>query len=337
LNVINISLNKEIDKFDCIIFALKEYLKELKYRKEEQNRYTKFDSDNDIFLGILGEFAFAKYLSTQNGLNKNKDYFQISRNLNNPECEDAIVNVNGKKYDKYDFKLSFIENQELKIDVKTQKYVGQYTEDWQFAINSQTIEKLKEDPNRIDFFQFIFSQKGIFDFLPKEDIQYLQKQASIEEIDKYINNIESKMLSNEINMELLGMVESKKVEVLSEEFEEGEEFRLNYNKYKDQYTTFKTFSNMHRLDLKYLSNTNKIIPKTVINNPNIDNLKVKEMLKVLPKSKKEFSVYINKEEFKFPYSKIYLNSQFKDFEEMLIHNCSNNLKNQKKVSYNNYK
>ena len=54
---------------NSLILSFKEDLE----KKENKDRYTKFDSDNDSFLGPLGEIVFKKYLE-ENGYKYGEDF-----------------------------------------------------------------------------------------------------------------------------------------------------------------------------------------------------------------------------------------------------------------------
>lgn len=50
-------MNIDISEEDICI-AVKKYIVDLANRIKDEKRFTKFDSENDVFLGIIGEIAF---------------------------------------------------------------------------------------------------------------------------------------------------------------------------------------------------------------------------------------------------------------------------------------
>lgn len=307
-----------------IVFALKQYILELVERKNTDNRYTKFDSNNDIFLGILGEIAFEKYLSNI-GFIKDTDFVKVSDKINSPTFSKFFTSVGDKKYDKMDFLLKLFYDINgnpidlMKIDVKTQKYIGNYNENWQFAVNKNTVEKINGKENIIDNFVFIFSKNGIEDFI---DIDFENK--SINELREIYKKIRINLKQNSINLEILGIIEPKKFLVLAEEFKENEIFRVNKN--KDKLNAFKSVSSMYRISLKYLSNIEKIIPPRKLN---FDYETLINYKKLFQNENRYVKIENDKSKLLFPYNKVYLNSQYKDFNELINNFKSNNIKGYK--------
>lgn len=315
----------EIDKL-VLEAAIKEHINFLIERKKNPNKFSKFDSDNDAFLGSCGEFGFAKYLS-EKGFSRTKDYFQINRYKNNELglFKEHFKEIDGILYDKYDFILDIFydgngcRKKPLKIDVKTQKYVGKYNENWQFAVNSNTVEQIKKDPNKIDSFLFIFSKNGLSDVIDEHHFN-----VSIDELELLKNNIIPKLKKTKIELEILGMIEPSKFLVLSEEFKKGDVFRVNET--SNGLNSFKAFSPMYRINLKYLSNPNKmIIPKKVMEEINVN--KINNYIKKI--GIETDTIYCRfsdgKNEFYFPFNKIYTNSQHNDFKTFISEMFSNDI------------
>tara|TARA_B100000700_G_C15063470_1_gene867720 strand:- start:16756 stop:17721 length:966 start_codon:yes stop_codon:yes gene_type:complete len=294
-----------------IIEALKKYIIEIAYRKKEKKRYTKFDSENDTFLGYIGEIAFKRKLLNK-GFVENEDVFHISEDEYNNKY---IKKINGRNYDEFDFLIDIFydkngnksKEEAFKIDVKTQKYYGKFNENWQFAVNSHTVDKIKENKNRITHFLFIFSQNGLSDIIDS-DIEKL----NIENLRYLYKNINSFLKVKNFDVDICGIISVNKFLFLSEEFGTGETFRLNIN--NNKINKFNAKDNMHRIFLKYLDNVDKIIPSRKIKT-NINNLKK------YTKNFQNENTYVkvlsdNKEAF-IPYNKVYLNSQYKDLEELI--------------------
>jgi hypothetical protein len=308
MNVSKVKLNKAV-----IIAALHEHIDFLIERKNNSNKFTKFDSENDAFLGACGEYAFAKYLS-EKGFTRGEDYFQINRYRKNIKFKEHFKEVNGILYDKYDFMLDIFTDQKcnkldpFKIDIKTQKYVGKYTEDWQFAVNSNTVDQIKKEPNKIDSFLFIFSKDGLSDLVDTSIFNTNEK-----ELENLKINLENHLKKKEIEVELLGMIEPVKFIALSEEFKEGEVFRMN-NSSKGM-SSFKAFSPMFRINLSYLSNIDKhIIPRNVNAKINIEQVNNYCKKLNINEDTKFVKISDGKNVFQFPFEKVYVNSQHKDFE-----------------------
>jgi len=309
---INIQLDEVVLKI-----SLKAYINDLINKKKDSNRYTKFDSENDALLGALGEYAFAKFLYNK-GLRKNIDYLKIDI-ANATPGDDNFVQVGNKFYDKYDFLVSNVQNQEpFRIDVKTQKYVGKPTNDWQFAVNSNTIDKINKKTREIDKFLFIFSRMGTEDIL-KMDLN----NKSIEELEMILNNdieLVNCLKIKKINMEIMGVIDYDKFIFLSSKYEEGEAFRI-YSKY-DKFNEFTTQSPMHRINLNYLSNPDKVIPNRILNLHNIDENKVELLYAKTDLNQPFFDLYVNDKLYKCPYDKLYTDSRFSNQSEFLNNMCS---------------
>jgi len=313
MNVIKIQLDISVIKQ-----AFYAYLNDLILRKNKgDNRYTKFDSENDVFLGILGEFAFRKFLYMK-GFIKNKDYIHIG-GLTNAADED-VVKVGNEIYDKYDFKLNLFFNEQkdsldpLRIDVKTQKYVGSYNDQWQFAVNSKTIEKLTNKTREIDSFVFIFSRLGLQDIFDIDFNQYNEEGL----LDFFNADIEMIVKTKNITLEIMGIISTEDFLKLSVPFNEKEVFRVNKKRNIEGFNVFKTQSPMHRINLGYLNSINKYIPSRVINKHSF--AQIEEIVKNIPNSTKNVKLFIEGKELIFPYSKMYLNSQYISLEEMLNKN-----------------
>lgn len=244
MNIINIELDDRIIKK-----AIEKYIEELIHRIDNPNKYTKFDSDNDIFIGMCGEYAFAKFLYNK-GFDKRKDYFQIGLFESDEKFKDDFVEVDNFKYDKYDFKLNLLfdknnnELESIKIDVKTQKYVGRYNDNWQFAVNGNTIEKLIKNESKIDYLSFIFTEYGIEDFINLE----VFKKATKEELLIFKSNLTPMLKRKSIKLEILGVISPKNFIVLSEQFSKDEVFRINKTK-EGEIKPFRTNSPMYRIKI----------------------------------------------------------------------------------------
>lgn len=316
--MVNINLEK-----DDIVLALKKYILEIVERKKEKNRFTKFDSPNDLFLGILGEISFEKHLINL-GFNKNTDFVKLDDKKEDSKFENYFNKIGNKVYDKCDFliKLFFDKNGEpidlMKIDVKTQKYIGNYDENWQFAINQNTVNKIKEETSIINQFVFIFSKNGIEDFI---DIDIENK--NIEELRLIYKNIENNLKKNTIKLEILGCISPEKFLTLSEEFSEGEIFRVNKG---TSLNSFKTIAPMSRIYLKYLSNIEKIIPPRKID---FDIQSINNYKKIFKNENKYVKIESENNSCLFPYNKVYLNNQHNNFQQLL--NNINMEKNRKGI------
>lgn len=295
-----------------VIDALKKYIIEIAYRKKEKNRYTKFDSENDTFLGYIGELAFKKKL-LKKGFKEETDFFHISEKNYDDKY---IKKVNGKRYDEFDFLLDIFYDQEknknkeksLKIDVKTQKYIGKFDENWQFAVNSKTIEKIKKDTSKITHFLFIFSNKGLSDITDAKI-----EELNIENLRYLYKNLEDFLKIKEFEIEICGLISTEKFLFLSEEFKTGDTFRVNI-KQNGEIQKFNAKDNMYRIYLKYLENLDKVIPSKKIN---IKINSLEEYIKAFPNEKNYVKICNEDQEVFFPYNKVYLNSQYKNIEELI--------------------
>lgn len=97
-----------------VIFSLEFAIKNLTEKINNPFLYTKFDSINDSFNGIMGELAFEKFLE--------KNFSNIKyRNFKNFN-ENDYVKVKDKKYDKYDIILEKNLTNNIHIDIKTQSF-----------------------------------------------------------------------------------------------------------------------------------------------------------------------------------------------------------------------
>ena len=308
MNVSKVKLPIEVIKA-----ALVEHIDFLIERKDNPDKFSKFDSENDAFLGACGEYAFAKYLSSK-GFIKESDYLQVNKYRKLVKFKEHFKDVNGILYDKYDFTLNLFNDQKgnplppLKIDVKTQKYVGTYTDEWQFAVNSNTIDQVKKDENKIDFFLFIFSKDGLSDVIDPKVFDVDKK--SLENLKK---NITPLLKKTEIEVDLLGMIKPSKFIALSQEFKKGEIFRMNNS--ARGINSFKAFSPMHRIFLNYLDNTEKLIIPKKINNV-IDPENINGYVNKIGVNKETMFATVldaNNQTYNFPVDKVYENSQHKDF------------------------
>tara|TARA_B100002019_G_C21271417_1_gene602589 strand:+ start:1419 stop:1796 length:378 start_codon:yes stop_codon:yes gene_type:complete len=121
------NINIGIDR-DDIRIVVKKYIVDLARKIKKDDRYTKFDSENDVFLGVLGEIAFKKRLR-EKGFIDGRDFEHISELKQNGEY---VKKIDEFSYDLFDFKLDFLFDENgnnisgFNIDVKTQKYVGKY-------------------------------------------------------------------------------------------------------------------------------------------------------------------------------------------------------------------
>ena len=283
------------------------YVQELIKRKEAVDRYTKFDSDNDIFLGELGEQAFAKFLHSK-GFLKGIDYRRSADSLHNGNA----TLVNDVFYDAYDFELNlfFGENGEarraLRIDVKTQKYVGNWDKYWQFAVNAKTVNKIKGRRSVIDSFVFVFSKDGIGDFIDYEALKEMDLES--------LKNIkEVKLKKNDIVLEIAGSISSQDFVKRSTFFSKGEVFRIN--KTKNGVKAFKVFSDMYRINIGDTYHPNKVFPSRNVSRVNVESLE--EYKKLVGERNKFVKIISDGQELLFPYGKVFENSPFMTFEEAL--------------------
>ena len=100
---------------------------------------------------------------------------------------------------------------------------------------------------------------------------------------------------------------------LSEEFKTGDTFRVNI-KQNGEIQKFNAKDNMYRIYLKYLENLDKVIPSKKINTK-IDSLE--EYIKTFPNENNYVKICNEDQEVFFPYNKVYLNSQYKNIEELI--------------------
>tara|TARA_B100002019_G_C21271417_1_gene602590 strand:+ start:1905 stop:2270 length:366 start_codon:yes stop_codon:yes gene_type:complete len=71
-------------------------------------------------------------------------------------------------------------------------------------------------------------------------------------------NIDQVIKRDSFSIDLVGMIDSKRLAFLSEEFDSGEVFRVNFS--NDRINNFKTISKMSRISIKYLDNIDKLMP-----------------------------------------------------------------------------
>lgn len=104
-----ISLNK-----NYLEIAILKHIDELIDRQNNKNRFTKFDSDNDTFLGYLGEVAFEIFLQ-QKGFNKNSDFVRLDECKLNPAFKKYFTFNSTGTYDSCDFLLKLFFDKDGKI------------------------------------------------------------------------------------------------------------------------------------------------------------------------------------------------------------------------------
>jgi hypothetical protein len=194
----------------------------------------------------------------------------------------------------------------LRIDVKTQKYVGKCDNNWQFAINEHTVNKIHNEKSSIHLFVFQFAKDGVKECL-NQDFSWFNEKQLLEAKDK----IHLYITKDRVQIDILGGIKPSKILSNAEKFDTGEIFRINVSNGKTN--VFRTQSPMYRFHLKHLDDVGKIIPAR---NLNFDKRSVKEYTKNLESS---FHVKINngREECLFPYDKVYLNNQFQNMQQML--------------------
>lgn len=305
------SFTIQLDKED-IKKALRHYIVDLvsriDYLSHDGSRFTKFDSDNDFFLGELGEIAFAKFL-TQMGYRNDVDFFKTSDKSNDPSFSSYFTQVNGVKYDRFDFGINMFYGADghrkstIKVDVKTQKYVGKYNDSWQFSVNSNTIDKLENDKNRIHLFCFIFSKYGINDII----IENISKKNK-DQLREIYKNIEQYMRVSQVDVDILGTITPEKFTILSDKFEKGEIYRINTS--NSNLNAYSVHSPMHRIFIRYLENVEKTIPNLTIGVPSqkLDRYR----------SKTTDSLYVkNTQDQLIPIGKIYYNSQHRSYSHFI--------------------
>lgn len=247
--VINV---KPIEIIESVIL----YYEEKIFREKHPERFTKFDSDNDIFLGTMGEFAFSRYLKMR-GYKYLSDYWD---NKNLPT--DAKKEINGRIYDLYDFGIKLSEYKHIKIDVKTQYCIGlkYYNYNWQMAVNDNTITKIRNGYRDIDYFVFIFCDKESTKYIEHIENKFSNNNPAdiIELLNGYKKKPEKLFLP--INVDIVGAIKVKKFIDYSISFKENEIFRINLKKgenIKPLYWDAK--SSMSRIYIKYLMDIDKLI------------------------------------------------------------------------------
>lgn len=287
-------------------------------------------------------------------------------NSNNKDVLQHFTFVNGKYYDKYDFILNdflYDKNKQpvsnLTIDVKTQfrtKFINKVTEDWQFAINSNTIKQNLKNTEKVDSFLFLFCKNEATDFIDEKacssllspNINYsilmfknnaLNDKCTEQHIKDIIYNIDIIFKETDIDLDVGGMISPKRFIELSEEFKKGEIFRFNMIKNGDLLPQISK-DNIYRITQKHLTNIDKCIPDRVINNkqlsPDFIRNKRNEYLKKLGHADINFvKTNINNFNLLIPFDKIYHNSQFKNFNDYIISTFRD--KNQSIKNKNNIK
>ncbi|MGJ0341933.1 hypothetical protein NG769_05660 [Aliarcobacter cryaerophilus] len=232
------------------------YYEERIFREKHPERFTKFDSDNDIFLGTIGEFAFSRYL-------KIRGYKYLTNFWDNKNLpDDGIKEIDGRIYDLYDFGITLSEEQTIKIDVKTQYCIGleHYNQNWQMAVNENTINKIKNGYRNIDYFVFIFCDKESTKY-----IKFIENKFSNDnpiDLIKFLNSYKSKpeKLFKPISVDIVGTLEVQKFIDLSISFKEKELFRINIKKGSDTKPFYwNAKSPMSRVYIKYLMDIDKLI------------------------------------------------------------------------------
>lgn len=264
---------------NSLILSFKEDLE----KKENKDRYTKFDSDNDSFLGPLGEIVFKKYLE-ENGYKYGED-FKDNKILN----KNDMTEINGKQYDHFDFKIKY-GKQNLKIDVKTQYCINlnAYNEEWQMAVNSNTIDKIKNCKREIDYFVFIFCDKNVEEY-KKHLKEKLKTENEIEIIDWLEENIEkASKYFKEIRLDIVGIIKTKHFIEASTLFKEKEIFRINFSK-EGKERIWRSEANMYRIFIKFLTDIKK-------------EISTKNLIYLNIEKKKEFKewfekIYVCKEDY----------------------------------------
>lgn len=135
---------------------------------------------------------------------------------------------------------------------------------------------------------------------------------SLEELKNSYKNIRHNLKIKNFQVEPVGIIESEKMDYLSESFEEDEIFRVNFSQEKSQ--SFKTTAPMSRISIKYLSNIDKIIP-SINQNFNLEQINNYNLL--FPNEKHYVRINNGKEKATLPYNKVYLNSQYSTMEEFI--------------------
>lgn len=290
-----------------ITIALIKHFETILEKKNNPWLFTKFDTDNDIFLWYIWEIAFAKFLY-ELWYEKENDYLQVNRYINEEKYNEHFTHANWKKYDKYDFYLSIFYDEKnnvvpLKIDIKTQKYTGKYNEEWEFWVNEKTINDIEKDNRKMDYFVFIFSDSEVSDLIDKENI------SNSWQIDSSI------LKKNEITLEILWAFDVKKFKNISTVFYRDEIFRINPK--DDDIYNFKCLSTMYRIKIKHLENITKFIPRKKINFRKSIIEKYNNLFPKDENSKFFKIVNDNNEECLMQYNKLYLSSQYKSFDDFI--------------------
>jgi hypothetical protein len=295
---------------------------ELEKRKENLNRYTKFDSDNDLFLGPLGEKVFFNFLE-ESGYFYQKDFID---NKCLEEKDKSIIN--GIEYDHFDFKLKY-GNNFFKIDLKTQYCfnLDLYDEYWQMAVNYQTIEKIKTGKRNLDYFVFIFSDKKFNDYK-----LHLEKKLKTNNINIILNWLKLNLINSEkyfkdFFVDIVGIINTKHFISCSNLFKENEIFRINFNN-NGKALIWKSEADMYRVYIKYLNDFYKEFSLKDISFLNIeDKNEFKIWFETIYKINSDFfEVFIGENIFiKIPIGGFLNGMQFKNYIEFY------------KSVYNNFK
>lgn len=313
MNKLKVKASKEMI-IEALILSYQEDI----FKRDNPSRYTKFDSDNDSFMGSLGEMVLKDFLiekKYQYGI----DFFD-TKNL--PD-NDYYINQE-RKYDKYDFGI-YICNKYYKIDLKTQYCINTnyVNENWQMAVNENTINKIDQKKREIDYFLFIFCDQKtkklkelVHNKLKEQNISNKLENA-IELLENCLRNKTNIFSFDTLELVIVGIISTKKFKILSSKFNLEETFRINYGKNKNV-LKWRTDASMYRIYIKYLSHINKVIPPKKYIIPNIDHIKFKEWFEncfeVENSNFSEISISDNIK-LKIPYNKIYFNSQYETFED----------------------
>ncbi len=347
--------------------ALYLHLQDLKRKISDKNRFTKFDSANDAFAGACGEYGFSLLLKEKLGYkmkndpnreqidDNDYDYVRIEKEKkliheNSPnDILQHFTNVNGVYYDKYDFIIKdFIldknkqPKKDLSIDVKTQmrtKYAI-VNDEWQFAINSNTIKQTTKDINKVDQFLFIFCKNEAAEFFDLEEqkiehplnlknavLQFKQDQSKCSDVqvDLLLENFSSILKKNsnlKMEIEIAGLITPSDFLKYSEEFKKNEIFRVNKSK-NDNLIFQKTDADMYRISKRHLTPILKGLPYRVINDNTLDPKEIiflrNKYLTLFTNDIKDMDFVkttINNKTMLIPFDKVYKNSanlSFVDF------------------------
>lgn len=248
---------------DAIINKLEDDL----YKKNNPNRYTKFDSDNDAFLGKIGESVFKNHLidlGYRYEINFHDNLSTLAKK----------ISTNDRTYDPYDFSISYeyldsLGNTKTKtelIDIKTQYCINNklYNGQWQMAVNSNTINKIINSTRQLDSFVFIFSDANWEDYLKK----VCELLSTNKEDPNLIEKIKSSNLTfDPITLDVVGTIKCQLFDLLSVKYTTNEVFRVNFNKYKNELIPWKTADTMHRIYIDKLDSINHLIVPRRINLP----------------------------------------------------------------------